>query len=460
LRLEPPPVSRSPLRSIDSFFESLAQDQRERAIGVILSGTATDGTLGLEAIKAEGGITFAQDDSARYDSMPRSAVAAGCVDFILSPEGIAKELARIAKHPYLAGSQPELSSEEKEHGTAATEDEVKAELETPGTRANQARAESGVTRGKAENGFRKIELLLRNHSGVDFSYYKSATLLRRISRRLVLNQLDTLEDYADFLRGNARELDALYSDVLISVTSFFRNPEAFEFLKRKVFPKFLEQRSDEPVRVWVVGCSAGQEAYSLAMAFTEVSEKASHMRRLQVFATDLNETLLEKARHGLYAKNVVPDVSPERLRRFFVEEEGGYRVSKALREMVVFARQNLISDPPFSRMNLICCRNLLIYLESSLQKKALPAFHYVLKPDGFLLLGASESIGSFSDLFETVDKKHRIYSKKPAQARALQLPVKRVRAEEPMAEQLERARAPLATKAGYEGRGGKFPRRA
>jgi two-component system CheB/CheR fusion protein len=313
LKLEPPPVARLPLRSIDAFLESLAQDQRERAIGVILSGTATDGTLGLEAIKGEGGITFAQDDSARYDSMPRSAVAAGCVDFILSPESIAKELARIAKHPYIAGSQPELSSNKREDGAIAKEDGVKvqpAERETPGTRAKQARGEAGVTRGKADNGFRKIELLLRNHSGVDFSYYKSATLLRRISRRLVLNKLDTLENYADFLRGNARELDALYSDVLISVTSFFRNPEAFEFLKSKVFPKFLEQRSDEPVRVWVVGCSSGQEAYSLAMAFTEVSEKAPHMRRLQVFATDLNEILLEKARRGLYAKNLVPDVSP------------------------------------------------------------------------------------------------------------------------------------------------------
>ena len=269
---------------------------------------------------------------------------------------------------------------------------------------------------------------------------------------MVLNKFDTLDNYADFLRGNARELDALYSDVLISVTSFFRNPEAFEFLKSKVFPKFLEQRSDEPVRVWVVGCSSGQEAYSVAMAFTEASEKARHMRRLQVFAPDLNETLLEKARRGLYAKNLVPDVSPERLRRFFVEEEGGYRVSKALRDMVVFARQNLISDPPFSRMNLICCRNLLIYLGSSLQKKALPAFHYALKPEGFLFLGMSESIGSFSDLFEPVDKKHWIYSKKPAQARPFQLPAKRTFAEQPMAEQSERARAPLAMEVGTKER--------
>ena len=197
-----------------------------------------------------------------------------------------------------------------------------------------------------------------------------------------MNKQDTLEDYAQFLRGNAKELDALYSDVLISVTSFFRNPEAFDVLKRKVFPKLLQQRGDEPVRVWVLGCSTGQEAYSIAMAFVEAAEKAPRMRKLQMFATDLNEALLEKARHGLYAKSLAQDVSPERLRRFFVEEQGGYRIVKSLREMVVFARQNLISDPPFSRMDLISCRNLLIYLEPSLQKKLLPTFHYALKPEG------------------------------------------------------------------------------
>ena len=241
---------------------------------------------------------------------------------------------------------------------------------------------------------------------------------------MVLSKHDTLESYADFLRGNAKELDALYSDVLISVTSFFRNPEAFDVLKRKVFPKLLEQRGDEPLRAWVLGCSTGQEAYSIAMAFVEAAENASRMRKLQVFATDLNEALLDKARHGLYAKSLADDVSPERLRRFFVEEEGGYRVVKSLREMVVFARQNLISDPPFSRMDLISCRNLLIYLEPSLQKKALPTFHYALKPEGFLFLGASESIGGFTDLFEPVDKKHKIYSRKAAPTPAFHLPVK------------------------------------
>lgn len=427
-----------PHRSIDSFFESLAQDQRERAIGVILSGTATDGTLGLEAIKGEGGITFAQDDSAKYDSMPRSAIAAGCVDFVLKPEDIAMELARIAKHPYVAGELVDkFISPEEDRASATAHEDDETPLPsgghgTPSDGAQEARAESEVSASRtADEGFKKILLLLRNHCGVDFSLYKSSTIQRRIARRMVLNKNDSPEDYARFLRGNAKELDALYSDVLISVTSFFRNPEAFDILKRKVFPKLLQQRGDDPFRVWTLGCSTGQEAYSIAMAFVESTQKAPRMRKLQVFATDLNEALLDKARHGLYAKTLVQDVSPERLRQFFVEEEGGYRVVKSLREMVVFARQNFISDPPFSRIDLVSCRNLLIYLQPSLQQKLLPAFHYALRQDGFLFLGASESIGGFTDLFEAVDKKHKIYSKKPAQTPGFQLPVRRDRSERP-----------------------------
>ncbi len=437
LKLQPRKQTRTPTRSIDSFLESLAQDRSERAIGVILSGTASDGTVGLEAIKAEGGITFAQDDSARYDSMPRSAVAAGCVDFVLSPAEIAKELARIARHPYVAGQPLELSSPEEDRAAAMAHEDDETPLPSagkgaPSTGAKRARAESEDKAGAGrpgENGFQKILLLLRNHSGVDFSLYKSNTIQRRITRRVVLNKQNSLDDYADFLRGNTKELDALYSDALISVTSFFRNPEAFEVLKQKVFPKLLQQRGDEPFRVWVLGCSTGQEAYSLAMAFMESADKAPRLRKLQVFATDLNDALLEKARHGLYAKSLAEDVSPARLRRFFVEEEGGYRIVKSLREMVVFARQNLITDPPFSRMDLISCRNLLIYLESALQKKALPTFHYALKPHGFLFLGASESIGAFTDLFEPLDKKHKIFSKKATTRTTFHLPVKKERVE-------------------------------
>lgn len=442
LQLQPRPRTRTPHRPIDSFFESLAQDQQERAIGVVLSGTASDGTLGLEAIKGEGGITFAQDDSAKYDSMPRSAVAAGCVDLVLSPAGIAKELARIGNHPFVKGRAPLTPFEGKTAPATAHEDDQtplparSGGSEAPRTDAQRIRTEanregprSGVTDAKGEDGYKKILLLLRNQSGVDFSLYKSSTIQRRINRRLVLSKRGTLQDYASFLRGNVKELDNLYSDVLISVTSFFRNPETFDALQREVFPKLLRQRGDGPLRCWVLGCSTGQEAYSLAMAFLEAAEKVPHMRSLQIFATDLNDALLDKARHGLYAKSLAEDVTPERLRRFFVEEEGGYRISKKLREMVVFARQNLINDPPFSRMDIISCRNLLIYLEPSLQKKAIPTFHYALKPDGFLLLGASESIGGFTDLFEPVDKKNKVYSKRPAPTPTFHLPVNRERSE-------------------------------
>ncbi len=408
LQLKARGKARVPHHPIDAFFESLAHDQQERAIGVVLSGTASDGTAGLEVIKAEGGITFAQDDSARYDSMPRSAIAAGCVDFVLSPGRIAKELARIAKHPFVT------------RGTAA-------EVPLPARTDARKPAATGTAAPRLQgpqHTFAKVLLHLRNHSGVDFSLYKANTIQRRVARRVVLSKQISLERYAAFLRGNAQELDTLYSDVLISVTSFFRNPEAFEVLKKTVFPELLKQGSDEPVRVWVLGCSTGQEAYSIAMAFVEAAAEATPARRLQVFATDLNEALLDRARHGLYAKNLGRDVSPERLRRFFVEEGGGYRVVKSLREMVVFARQNLASDPPFSRMDLVSCRNLLIYLEPILQKKAIPTFHYALKPGGFLWLGASESIAGFTELFEPADKKQRIYSKKAASAPALRLPVK------------------------------------
>ena len=424
LQLQRRPKTRTPHRPIDAFFESLALDHRERAIGVVLSGTASDGTLGLEAIKAEGGITFAQDDSAKYDSMPRSAVAAGCVDLVLSPTNIAKELARIAKHPYVAGQPLALSIRAADDHADATELE---DIDSP-LPASQQRAEPKGGNG-ADDGYIKTLSLLRNHSGVDFSLYKSSTIQRRVTRRMVINQQNTLEDYAKFLKGNAKELDALCTDVLISVTSFFRNPEAFEALQRDVLPQLLQQPGDDPIRVWVPGCSTGQEAYSIAIAFMESAEKSPRGRNLQVFATDLNEKVLDKARFGLYPKSLSDDISPERLRRFFVEEQGGYRVNKSLREMVIFARQNLFVDPPFSRMDFISCRNLLIYLGPSLQKKAIPTFHYALKPGGFLLLGASESVGGFTELFEPVDRKYKIYSKKGAPTPAFHIPASRERGE-------------------------------
>jgi PAS domain S-box-containing protein len=263
-------------------------------------------------------------------------------------------------------------------------------------------------------GYAQILQLLHQHTGVDFSLYKSATVHRRILRRMVLNRQDTPAHYAGFLRRNARELDALYADALVNVTSFFRNPEAYEVLRRRVFPALLKQQSNDPLRVWVPGCSTGQEAYSIAMVFAELTEKAARPRMLQVFATDLNAANLEKARHGLYARTMVRDVPPARLRRFFVEEDAGYRIVKPLRERVVFARQNLISDRPFSRMDLISCRNLLICLEPEVQNKALLNFHYALNPGGVLFLGAAEAIGGLTDLFAPVDKKRNIFSRQPA----------------------------------------------
>jgi two-component system, chemotaxis family, CheB/CheR fusion protein len=389
LRLRPREEGRAPRHPIDAFLQTLAEDQSTRAVGVILSGTATDGTLGLEAVKAEGGITFAQEPkSARYDSMPRSAVAAGCVDFVLTPEEIAEELARISHHPYVAP----------------------AEIADPG--------EEETARPAGKNGFNKILALLRRATGVDFSLYKTNTLRRRIRRRMILNKLDGLEGYAQYLRENAAEVENLYQDILINVTSFFRDPEIFGVLKEKIFPRLVEHRAlDEPVRIWVVGCSTGEEAYSIAMAFSEFAGERSGHIPIQIFATDLNQKGIDKARAGLYSKNIAEDVSPERLRRFFTEAGGGYQVSKPLRDMCVFARQNITADPPFSRMDLISCRNLLIYLEPVLQKQVLPLLHYALKPAGILWLGSSETTGVVSELFEPEDKRHRFYSKRPAAGR-------------------------------------------
>jgi len=430
LKLLPRQNNRLAPRSIDQFFESLAKDQAERAIGVILSGNATDGTLGLEAIKAGGGFTFAQDKSARYDSMPRSAAAAGCVDRVLSPAKIASELARIAKHPYLSPKPVKNGKRNAGPGNSSSAENPWLQAK-PLETAKAERFESGESDSEVESekiqeqrGYNEVLRLLRNHSGVDFSLYKSSTVSRRIARRSVLNRQPSLQAYASFLRGNTKELGALYSDALIGVTSFFRNPASFAALKQTVFPKLLAEGGHEPIRVWVLGCSTGQEAYSLAIAYIESAEKYPKARKLQIFATDLNEANLEKARIGFYPKTLGQDVSSERLQRFFVEDENGYRVGKQLRELIVFARQNVMSDPPFSRMDLISCRNLMIYLEPSLQKKIIPMFHYALKKGGFLFLGASESVGGFGELFDTVSKKNKIFVRKMAPTRAFQIPVK------------------------------------
>jgi two-component system CheB/CheR fusion protein len=383
LQLRPREKVRGLHRPIDLFLRSLAEDQRDRAIGVILSGTASDGTLGLEEIKAEGGITFAQDDTAQQNSMPRSAVASGCVDFVLPPAGIAREIGRIARHPHVARAVP----------------------------ARPVALASEPDLGKVLEIVRKV-------TGVDFTHYKAGTLHRRVSRRMILHKMEGMRDYLRFLRKNPAEVEALYQDILIPVTRFFRDPGTLEALKTTVLPRLFKDRSrHEPLRVWVLGCSTGEEAYSLAITFAEFAEARGSRLPVQVFATDLNAAGIEKARAGVYPTSIAHDLSPERLRRFFAEVDGSYRISKTIRDMCVFARHNVLTDPPFSQMDLISCRNLLIYLDPALQQKVVPLLHYALKPAGFLLLGSSETIGSYRDLFEAADARHKTYAKKPSTRR-------------------------------------------
>jgi two-component system, chemotaxis family, CheB/CheR fusion protein len=384
LRVVPRELGNGRHRPIDYFLRTLARDRRHRAIGVILSGTDSDGALGLEAIKIAGGITFAQDaGSEKFDSMANGAIAASHVDLVLTPEGIARELARISRHPYITPLRKEAQS-------------------------------------AGRHSVRKILSLLQKAKGIDFTYYKANTLHRRIARRIVLNKLDGIADYAQFLRAQAAEVEALYQDILINVTRFFRNPETFVVLKERIFPLIVKRCApDATIRIWTPGCSTGEEAYSIAISFAEFAAEQPERISVQIFATDLNDKGIEKARTGFYSKEIAKDVSPERLSRFFTEAEGGYFVSQTIRDMVVFAKQNVLSDPPFSRVDLISCRNLLIYLEPVLQKQVLPTLHYSLKPAGILWLGTSETVGSTTGMFTPLDKKHRFYSKKTAAARLI-----------------------------------------
>ncbi len=362
-------------RGIDRFFRSLAEDSAHLAIGVVLSGGLNDGTVGLEEIKAAGGVTFAQDDSAQHESMPRSAVASGCVDFVLPPERIAEELARIARHSYTAFKADAEEDETASHGPVTD--------------------------------------IVRGATGVDFTHYKASTLRRRITRRMMLHRLETQAEYEEHLRNTPEEIEELYQDILISVTSFFRDPDAFDALARDVFPKLIAAcPASEAVRLWIVGSSSGEEAYSLAMVFAECAEAEKSAARLQVFATDVNPRCVEKARAGYYPRSIAQEVSPERLERFFSEENGGYRVRKSIRERCVFSRHNLLGDPPFSRVDFVSCRNLLIYLEPVLQQRVLPILHYALKADGWLWLGSSESAGTTRTLFEAADLRHKIFTRK------------------------------------------------
>lgn len=386
LKLEPRGESRRPFMAVDAFFLSLAEERGNKAIAVVLSGADSDGSQGLEAIKAAGGITFAQcENSAKVNGMPNTAVATGQVDFILPPQAIAEELAKISSHPYITYSNLEKSVEKKPEGKDAIS---------------------------------TIFSLLRTATGVDFSNYKQTTLTRRILRRMALYKLEEMTDYVRYLQDHPPEVTALYQDLLIGVTQFFRDPETYEALKSKVFPTIVKDKSPgTPIRIWVAGCSTGEEAYSIVICLLEFLADEVIKPPIQIYATDISEMAIDKARNAFYTPSQIGHISPERLHRFFVEVEGGYQISKLVRELCVFARQNLISDPPFSRMDLIACRNVLIYLGTSLQKKLLPLFHYGLKATGFLMLGPSETVGDFSDLFALIDKKNKIYTRKIATSR-------------------------------------------
>src|SRR5262245_16578523 len=385
LHLAPRPSDRGQYNPIDFFFRFLGEAVQDQSIGVILSGTASDGAAGVRAIKAMGGITFAQKpDTARYDGMPRAAISSGFVDLVLAPEEIAAELVRIARQEFdpaaAAGSVPALE----------------------------------------ENVLERIFGLLRGATGVDFKKYKLPTIRRRIQRRMLLHRIPDLEHYVSRLEERPAEVQALYRDILIHVTHFFRAPDCFEALAGAVGPTILEGRGDEePIRAWVAGCASGEEAYSLAIVLLEqLGERAGGVP-IQIFATDLSEESIERAREGVYPETIAADVSPERLRRFFVRQDGGYRISKMVRDLCVFARQDLTRDPPFSRLDLILCRNVLIYMGTELQRKVLAVLHYALKPKGVLVVGRAEAIGPRADLFSLVDKKNRIYEKKAQSAVAL-----------------------------------------
>jgi two-component system CheB/CheR fusion protein len=377
-------VQRTHVRNlaIDNFFESLAESRGSRAIGVILSGTGADGTAGLRAIKAAGGLTFAQDPrTAKFDAMPNSAIRAGFADAILTPREIAKEIHRFAGHPYLRKPPVEEDSEEADY--------------------------------KSTDDLGRIFLSLKKYTGVDFSAYKQSTLNRRIQRRMALHRIDRLDQYARYLRDNKKETEALFSDLLINVTRFFRDKGLFRTLEKKILPQLLRKKKQrDEIRVWVPGCASGEEVYSLAICILEALGSRASSTRLQIFGTDLSEFAIEHARAGIYSGAISRDTSPARLKRFFVKRDSMYQISRNVRDVCTFARQNIVADAPFSRLDIISCRNVLIYLGPELHRRCLPIFHYSLLPDGLLILGPAESVGAFESLFTLVNKKNKIYTKK------------------------------------------------
>ncbi|WP_262965276.1 CheR family methyltransferase [Methylobacter psychrophilus] len=366
---------------IDYFLRSLADDVREMSIGIILSGTGTDGTLGLKAIENVSGMTMVQDpQTAKFDGMPSSAIAIAGVDFVLPPEKMGQQLIEYSKSVRFKNinrDQPDASVDSES--------------------------------------IKKIFILLRNRTGNDLSAYKPITIKQRIARRMNIHQIKSSGNYVQFLQENPSELDKLFTELLINVTSFFRDAPAFDALGSLALPKLFEGKPDNhELRIWVTACSSGEEAYSIAILLKETLEKTGKQLRFQIFATDLDPMAINRAREGVYPAGIMVDVSPERLQRFFTLEDSQYRINKEIRDTVIFATQNLIQDPPFTHVDLISCRNLLIYLNADLQKDIFPQFHYALNSNGILFLGSSESIGNFDNLFSAIDRKWKLYQRKDA----------------------------------------------
>ncbi len=381
LQLLEPAAPRGHRLPIDFFFRSLAQDQHERAICIVLSGTGSDGTQGVRAVKGEGGMVMVQNpESTEYDGMPRSAIATGLVDYVLPPAEMPPQIIAYVAHAF--GKKPRPVS-------------------PPAPKAGDA--------------MKKVFILLRVQTGHDFSQYKQTTINRRVERRMAVHQIERLNEYVRHLQQTPAEVEALFRDLLIGVTNFFRDPEAFAALKEQVIPRLCADKdAGAAIRVWVPGCSTGEEAFSIAILIQEQMELLKQSCKVQVFATDIDRQAIEQARTGIYPVSIASDISPERLSRFFAQEPDGtaYRVNKSLRDLLVFSEQDVIKDPPFSKLDMISCRNLLIYMGGDLQKKLMPLFHYALKPGGTLFLGTSETVGEFADLFSTLDRKSKLYQRK------------------------------------------------
>jgi two-component system CheB/CheR fusion protein len=383
LQLLEPVVRRGLRHSIDFFFRSLAEDQGERAVCIVLSGTGTEGALGLRAIKEKGGLVLVQDPkTARYDGMPGSAIATGLVDHILPPDKMPEQLLRYVTDPNARFLKPA----------------AKAESESP-------------------EPLQKIIALIRSHTKHDFSLYKKNTILRRIEKRMAILQVGNMADYVTYLRSNPKEIELLFRELLIRVTNFFRDPEAFETIKKKVLPLlFKDLPPEQPVRIWVSACSTGEEAYSVAIIVQEHISTLKQKYTVQIFATDIDIEAVDMARTGLYPDSISVDVSPERLDRFFTRKASAYKIKEEIRQKIVFAVQDIIKDPPFTKLQMVSCRNALIYFDAGLQKTVLPIFHNALMPGGILWLGSSETIGDHADMFSVVDRKWRIFRAKGTEA--------------------------------------------